>query len=184
MADCNRLQVRHAGIADALAALRHAGVVVLANAGNCRGWWRSCTGLPWPAVVRGITPVGAATFGTLRLKRSPRPHREREHSMYTSLDPPCEVETFATCGAIFTSGAVGVFGAAVTLILEAIEAAGYPWQRRGATVHDAVLVIIRETGTTLVSMPKRQSRCKTGRYCVNLERALERVLGWRSRAET
>ena len=222
--------IRDGGIAATLAQLRSAGVLVLANGGNCRGWWEksaheaikpapaltgaplsgiiadvpcftapsyrhSCTGLPWPAIVHGVTPVGSASFG------SASRHFDHEGAVTTSLeDASCERDTYAVCGAIFTSGALAVFAAGMVLLLEALARASSSrepawWQHPGAgggDQHhqlpenrvDAALAIVRATAVHLSPMSFKKvqgtSRLKTlgcphRRSGLRLERALQFV---------
>ena len=199
----------HGGIAASLRRLRAAGVVVLANGGNCRGWWVNCVGLPWPAVVNGITPVGSA-MATRRnghaaielTSLTPAVGGDTRASDAGVAPPPCghreDDALLVVAGAIFTSGALGVFAAAAVLILEAMERSGYPWQRHGTTRHDALVAIVRETGLA-ARPPERDSRYSTWHqhdkrasagssktascglpHALHLERALERVLDHRN----
>ena len=170
--------VPHPGIARVLGKLRRAGVVVLANGGNCRTWWKNCTGLPWPARVAGIVPVGAATFG----KGNGNSYAHQGAALKSLDSANCDDEIYAVCGAGYTSGALPVFAASVLLLQEAIDRSGYAWQRDGRTRHEAILAIIRQTAAPLIPCvrPCRLLRkCKRGRYCVRLSRALEHVLGRR-----
>jgi len=167
--------VRHPGIKRVLGHLRRDGVIVLANGGNCRPWWTNCTGLPWPARVAGITPVGAATWGK---------NDEHRGAALKSLDSgDCEEELFAVCGAGYTSGALPVFAASVLLLLEAMDRAEYEWQREGASRHDAVLAILRKAAAPIspCASPSHcraiHRKCSKNRYCIQLERALVYVLG-------
>jgi hypothetical protein len=135
--------VRHAGIAASLRRLRRAGVVVLANGGNCRGWWSSCVGLPWPAVVEGITAVGPAGLQGDH-------HTAKLSSLVSGDECGGAHPVVAVPGAVYSSGALPVFAAAVLLLLEAMARSGHRWSRRGhRTRHDAVLAIVRSTGQAL-----------------------------------
>ena len=181
--------VGHPGLAATLRELRRAGVLVVANGGNCRGWWPNCTGLPWPAIAEGVTPVGAATFG--------EGVTDHANALTTSLDAAsCEVPMYAVCGAIFTSAAVAAFAAGLQLLLEAIEVSGYQWQRRSgaagtSTVEasskvEAALAVVRATAAPLRPSYKvgneearRIRRCSRNRYGLRLEAALDHVLAHR-----
>ena len=173
--------VTHPGIARVLGSLRRAGVVMLANGGNCRTWWTNCTGLPWPARVSGIIPVGAATFGK---NRSDSTFAHRGAALKSLDSCNCNEEVYAVCGAAYTSGALPVFAASVLLMQEAIDRSGYAWQRDGKTRHEAILAIIRQTAAPLSpcvagtrSCLKLVRKCKRGRYCIRLSRALKHILG-------
>lgn len=150
--------------------LQQAGVLVLANGGNCRHFHRNCTGLPWPAVARGFTPVGSATthnpnFNSLNANK------------FTSDDVmDCNVHIPAVCGAHVTSSALPYFAAAALLIRETILRTGFVWQAEGATIPEAILHILHKTGMVLKRNPKA-TRCSKNRRCINVARALAYIRG-------
>lgn len=149
--------------------LQHAGVILLANSGNCRHWYRNCSGLPWPAIAPGFSPVGAATpyhdvFSTLRANK------------FTSDDVrDCREQVLAVCGAFVTSSALPWFASAVLLLREAIARHGFDWRQKGSTMQQAILAIAQETGRPL----KRNAKANTctNRRCLDLVRALDYVSG-------
>ena len=165
--------VRSSRVESALGRLSHAGVMVLANGGNCRPHYKNCSGLPWPALVPGVVAVGAATmhheYGKVRRVRG------RPPATFSSLDSnDCATLRLAICGARVTSSALSVFSAGVLLVREAIDRNGFRWQDLGPTIPEAILVIIRITGVKL--FPNRKAnRCRENRICLRIEHALAYV---------
>lgn len=149
--------------------LQAAGVVLLANAGNCRFWYQNCTGLPWPAIASGFTPVAAATvynekFNTLGANK------------FSSCDVlDCSFKIPAVCGASVTSSALPFFASSVLLMREAIEATGFLWQVEGHTLQQAILSIVHKTGKPLKRNTKA-THC-SNRKCIHVEGALNYIRG-------
>ena len=157
-------------IAASLAKLQAAGVVVLANGGNCRRWWRNCSGLPWPAIVPGFVPVGTAAM------HSPKPALAA-NKIVGADHPNCSMTVPIVCGASYSSSSLPSFASAAVLMREAIDKARFPWRREGGTLSQALVAIAHQTGRPVKRNPKA-SDCQN-RRCLDLERALNYVLLWR-----
>lgn len=110
-----------------LKALREAGVWVSAPCGNNE----YTTGISWPAASAYCFAIGATNPG------NGIPYRDR-FSNTDILSPAKATSTSNACLVGFSQ-----------VLREAIEKTGYDWKAKGATLPDAMLVILKETGRTI-----------------------------------
>ena len=114
-------------IDDKLARLRELGIWVSAPTGN-HGY---TDGISWPASQPNCFAIGAVIPGRDEV------HQDR-HAKVALLAP----------GAATSSSNALVCGA-VLLLREAIETTGYDWQQDGATLPEAMLAILQQTGVAV-----------------------------------
>jgi len=161
-----RSPVDDAAITAAVSRLRKKQVVVLANGGNCRQWHSNCTGMTWPSIVDGLTPVAAASS-----RRSGGLYRSLAIEHDSSCSAPEKVPV--VCGARYSSSALPYFGAAVLLLREAILRHRYAWHNSG-DLQAVILDLVYQTGTPV--RPNWKANICSNRRCMNLSRALETVM--------
>lgn len=110
-----------------LARLRQRGIWVSAPCGN----HHYADGISWPACQPHCFAIGATV-----------PGRRQAH-----LDRWANTDLLVAAEATSSSNA---FAAACALVLrEAIETTGYPWQKDGANLPEAMLAIFQRTGATI-----------------------------------
>jgi hypothetical protein len=110
-----------------LKALREAGVWVSAPCGNNE----YTTGISWPAASAYCFAIGATNPG------KGTPYRDR-FSNTDILSPAKATSTANACLVGFSQ-----------VLREAIEKTGYDWKAKGETLPEAMMVIFRETGSTV-----------------------------------